>query len=777
VDEIDIIETMDTSVRVQPLTDTTLYEFYLSILCPTDSMTTDTSIARGPFEVFTPLSTDVGISAVLNPLSGCELGFEDIEIEIANFGGQPLTFIPFDFSINGLPGGVQMPEDGLFVGVVGAGESEITEFDVQGNFSAPGTYTLEVWTALDGDQDTSNDTFSIEIINAPLVTDFPYDQAFEENSGFFAPIQDGLGANSWSYGQPSGSVLSTAASGENVWATNLSGQYNPNELSYLVSPCLDFTEATSDYVISFAYNTNIPFFSGDGVFIEVTTDDENWARLGTAGSGINWYNNFGSQYWDGTSGGWQTALQELGDFAGEELVRFRFVLVSNPFTQLEGFAFDDVYIGPRGAIDLAATNVEVIQNAACGSPEDIVSFSYTNLGQNEITNYTLNYQVNGGDVVSEPLDLALLPGGSALYEFSTTFDGTQATTIEILAWVSLDGDEVVQNDTISTIVTTVRQIPLYEDFESGQPQGWQLDPSTIIAQDHGSPTTVLFTNLSASNQIERLVTANYGAVELGDSLAFDYRFVDVVDGQATTLLGDDVTISIIENCGENEILLGVINSFTHTPTTALTRISFSLDAFAGSDIQVVFDAEWADGNYYLDLDNINIKRCPETLGIETEVTDASTNVSTDGAISVTINQGVGPFTYNWSNGEMTQDLSNVPSGDYTLIVTDVQGCTDMVDVRVDFLSGTEDEITNFGRVIASPNPTSGRINLGVDLLQVQTLDMEVLDQLGRSVLNRSFGRVDQVQQDIDLHLLATGLYFIRLTAGNQVHTIRVVKVR
>ncbi|MEL6805327.1 MAG: hypothetical protein AAFO91_16265, partial [Bacteroidota bacterium] len=29
VDEIDIIETMDTSVRVQPLTDTTLYEFYL----------------------------------------------------------------------------------------------------------------------------------------------------------------------------------------------------------------------------------------------------------------------------------------------------------------------------------------------------------------------------------------------------------------------------------------------------------------------------------------------------------------------------------------------------------------------------------------------------------------------------------------------------------------------------------------------------------------------------------------------------------------------------
>jgi len=47
----------------------------------------------------------------------------------------------------------------------------------------------------------------------------------------------------------------------------------------------------------------------------------------------------------------------------------------------------------------------------------------------------------------------------------------------------------------------------------------------------------------------------------------------------------------------------------------------------------------------------------------------------DGALQVSINGGTLPYTYNWNNGASTQNISNLSSGTYTVLVTDVNGCT------------------------------------------------------------------------------------------------------
>ncbi len=51
---------------------------------------------------------------------------------------------------------------------------------------------------------------------------------------------------------------------------------------------------------------------------------------------------------------------------------------------------------------------------------------------------------------------------------------------------------------------------------------------------------------------------------------------------------------------------------------------------------------------------------------------------TSGAIDVTANGGVPPYSYSWSNGTMTEDLSNLTMGCYTVTVTDANGCSEVL---------------------------------------------------------------------------------------------------
>lgn len=48
---------------------------------------------------------------------------------------------------------------------------------------------------------------------------------------------------------------------------------------------------------------------------------------------------------------------------------------------------------------------------------------------------------------------------------------------------------------------------------------------------------------------------------------------------------------------------------------------------------------------------------------------------TDGSITVIASGGTPAYTYTWSNGQNTQNLTNAPAGAYTVTVTDMNGCT------------------------------------------------------------------------------------------------------
>ena len=51
--------------------------------------------------------------------------------------------------------------------------------------------------------------------------------------------------------------------------------------------------------------------------------------------------------------------------------------------------------------------------------------------------------------------------------------------------------------------------------------------------------------------------------------------------------------------------------------------------------------------------------------------------SSTGSIDVSVSGGTSPYTYTWSNGAVGQDLVNIPSGAFSVTVTDANGCTAM----------------------------------------------------------------------------------------------------
>jgi gliding motility-associated-like protein len=65
-----------------------------------------------------------------------------------------------------------------------------------------------------------------------------------------------------------------------------------------------------------------------------------------------------------------------------------------------------------------------------------------------------------------------------------------------------------------------------------------------------------------------------------------------------------------------------------------------------------------------------------------DVTNISCFGGNSGACRLTVNGGPAPYSYLWSNGAVTQDIINVTAGNYSVTVTDSNGCTVIVNASL-----------------------------------------------------------------------------------------------
>ncbi len=299
-------------------------------------------------------SEDAGISAINTPVPfGCSLSSnEQVEVVIKNFGNTSITSIPVEYRTDYAGAGFgPWTAAGTYAGTITAGNT--ATFSFAADFSGQGSYVLEVRTTLPTDANNTNDAASKTIENIiASVSTFPYYQDFEMGPGNW---QIRGTAPSWQAGIPAGAIINTAAGGDQVCATNLTGNYNDNEFSYLVSPCLDLSGMMSG-IISFDvwYETEA---DKDGLKLQYSvTGGENWV---TETFHTNPYNssNIAShagldtpEGWSGSSGRWLHAQAYISPLGGTDVL-YRFVFASDGANTGEGVAIDNICL-----IDLDANS-------------------------------------------------------------------------------------------------------------------------------------------------------------------------------------------------------------------------------------------------------------------------------------------------------------------------------------------------------------------------------------------------------------------------------------
>lgn len=285
-----------------------------------------------------------------------------ITISVRNTVNTTLTNVPVRYRINGGPW-----VNEVISSIAGNTTTSFT-FAARADLSAFTTYTIEAVVDVAGDSFTDNNSAQLSILNEPLVTTFPYLQNFETDNGNW--YTTGI-SNSWAWGTPTSVNINRAASGTKAWKTNLVGEYNNDEYSFLYSPCFDIS-AMSNPMLSFSVALDIENCGSttcDAARIEYSTDGSTWNILGSSGAGTNWYNRGApQQFWSIENfTRWHVASIPLP--AGSSRLRLRFVFVSDGGLTKEGIAIDDIHIydKPFGIYKGSTMTTPVQQNISGGN--------------------------------------------------------------------------------------------------------------------------------------------------------------------------------------------------------------------------------------------------------------------------------------------------------------------------------------------------------------------------------------------------------------------------
>jgi subtilisin-like proprotein convertase family protein len=390
------------------------------------------------------------------------------------------------------------------------------------------------------------------------------------------------------------------------------------------------------------------------------------------------------------------------------------------------------------------TTVVSVLDETCGQANGSIDLDFAGAG-------FLNITWSNGETTEDITGLVAGTYVVDIIDFGSFCQDQQTFTIHNSADITVTGaaaDEFCNDNAGSIDLTVTGSTDLDFDWSNG------ATTEDLTALSEGTYTCTVTNNIT------------------GCQVIVTYDIFNVTTGiTATAFVTDDF-------CGEGSGAIDLV------PTGGSGNYSFDwsnssttedLNGIGQGDYTVTV-TDIADGCLF--VLNATVGNNTSYFVIET-ITDAACATCTEGAIDLTIIAfpADDPYTYLWSNGATTEDISGLTPGTYTVTITSASGCTSIITYVVGN-SNSASLNENEGGISLSiyPNPAYAELNLIYNFYSVDDVNMFMTNAVGEIVLTKNLiGHTGS--QMIDISQLSRGVYFVHVTDGNTTRTLKVIVAR
>ena len=356
-------------------------------------------------------------------------------------------------------------------------------------------------------------------------------------------------------------------------------------------------------------------------------------------------------------------------------------------------------------------------------------------------------------------------GGTAVsVADSFVFSGT--TTTEVILIGTAAGSGLSANDTLEVTVSNCGAL--------------QFSTQTTDANCNGAASgEILFSSTqNLTYSIDGGATTQSSGVFAGLTAGiYDCEVSDGTNDSTFTLtINEPAAISFTANgsaasCAESadgSINFANVSGGVPPYAYSIGGQNFTQNTNIGNLVGGTYDAYVQDANGCELSQSVTVS-APDSIAITGLVTNSASDVPT-GEIDITVSGGDGNYTFVWSSGDATEDLTGIGADDYTVTVTDGNGCTGTATFTVSEETSREGALNNLSATVF-PNPTSGKVFIQTSKDIGQSLTVNVFDLSGRLVQTTELPTGTAV---LDMNGQAAGVYLLELTAGDRREVKRVV---